>query len=351
MARLLCNRGYRVRALVRPTSCYQPLQSLSIEFIQGDLSNFSLIREAMKGCDAVFHAAADYRLWTRRPSEMYTSNVEGTHNILQAAWEVGIGKIVYTSTVGTIGLNGNRMPANETSFLRFDPKIGHYKKSKFLAEQKAIDFARRGLPVVIVNPSTPIGSHDWKPTPTGRIILDFLNGRIPMYLDTGLNLVDVEDVAEGHLLAFQKGRSGERYILGNENLSLKQILDLLSEMTGLPAPKIRCPYGAALAAAWASEGITWLMGGKEPRVPREGVYMARKYMFFDSQKAIQELCFRPKTILSALKKAVVWFSENGYVTRRSRHSPLSTLASFKETPSSNLISSASPNENAMVANK
>lgn len=315
IVRRLCQQGYYVRALVRPASCYRTLKSFPVELVQGDLSNSYLIRESMRGCDWVFHAAADYRLWTRDPKEMYLSNVDGTRNILQAAWDLGIEKIVYTSTVGTIGLNGHRAPANETSFLKFDSRTGHYKKSKFLAEQESIRFAQRGLPVVIVNPSAPVGSHDWKPTPTGRIVLDFLNGRMPMYLDTGLNLVDVEDVAEGHLLAAKKGRPGERYILGNENLSLKEILVLLSEITGIPPPRIRCPYPLALAAAWASEGITRFTGGKEPRIPREGVYMARKYMFFDSQKAIQELGLCPRTARSALRKAVSWFSENGYVTK------------------------------------
>lgn len=315
LAKRLCNRGYQVRALVRPTSCCHTLESLPIELVQGDLSDRSRLYEWMRGCEVVFHAAADYRLWTRRPAEMYASNVKGTRNVLQAAGEAGVRRVVYTSTVGTVGLNGNHAPADETSFMRFDSRTGHYKRSKFLAEQEALAFAQRGLPVVIVNPSAPVGSHDWKPTPTGRIVLDFLNGRMPMYLDTGLNLVDIEDVAEGHLLAAQRGRVGERYILGNENLSLRDILLLLAEITGLPAPRIRCPYPVALAAAWISEGLTWISGGVEPRVPREGVYMARKHMFFDSRKAVQELGFRPVGARVALSKAVAWFVENNYVTR------------------------------------
>ena len=307
--------GHKIRALVRPSSCYNALATLPVELVYGSLSDFSIIREAMRGCDLVFHTAADYRLWTRCPSEMYASNVEGTRNVLQAAWETGAQKIVYTSTVGTIKLDGQKHPADETSFLQLDSRTGHYKKSKFLAEQEAIAFARRGLPVVIVNPSTPVGSHDWKPTPTGRMILDFLNRRMPMYLDTGLNLVEVEDVAEGHRLAAQKGRVGERYILGNENLSLKQIMELLSEITGIPAPRIRCAYPMALAAAWLSEGMTWLARSGEPRVPREGVYMARNYMFFDSQKAMRELGYNPGSVRAALQKAVTWFSGNGHLVK------------------------------------
>lgn len=282
----------------------------------GDLSSVSVIREAMKGCETVYHAAADYRLWTRSPAEMYASNVDGTRNILQAALDLGVQKVVYTSTVGTIRLSGSRQSADESEFLVCDKKTGHYKRSKFMAEEEALSFARRGLPVVIVNPSAPVGSHDWKPTPTGRIVLDFLNGRMPMYLDTGLNLVDVEDVADGHLLAAEYGRIGERYILGNENLTLKQILDLLSSITGLPAPQIRCPYALAWTAAWVSETVTKLTGGVEPRVPLDGVNMARYYMFFDSSKAKKELGYTPGTSRKALTKAVRWFIDNGYLTRK-----------------------------------
>jgi dihydroflavonol-4-reductase len=327
LARLLSSRGYQVRALVRPTACYDTLKSTPIDIVLGDLSQPGLLKKAMKGCELVFHAAADYRLWTRNPAEMYASNVEGTRNLLQAAWDEKVPKIVYTSTVGTIGLNADRTPADESSFLKMDARTGHYKRSKFLAEQVALEFAQKGLPVVIVNPSAPIGSHDWKPTPTGRIVVDFLEGKMPMYLDTGLNLVDVEDVAEGHWLAAQKGRVGERYILGNANLSLREILGLLSQITDIPAPRMRCPYALALVTAWISEGLTWMLDGKEPRVPREGVYMAKNYMFFDSQKAIQELGYRPGEVIFALKKAVVWFVENGYVQR-----PLPPSFDPKESP-------------------
>ncbi len=342
----LCRSGFKVRALVRSTSCYDTLKKLPVEFVTGDLSNVDVIRNAMKGCDHVFHAAADYRLWSRNPAEMYVANVDGTRTIMQAAWDFGVEKIVYTSTVGTIGLNGSS-PSDESSFLQFNRYTGHYKKSKFLAEQEALAFAKRGLPVVIVNPSAPVGSHDWKPTPTGRIVQDFLNGRMPMYLETGLNLVDVEDVADGHLLAAQHGRHGERYILGNENLTLKQILDILSEITGIPAPKLRCPYPLALTAAWLSETATWLTGAKEPRVPREGVYMAKRHMFFDPSKAQRELAFHPRPARVALAKAVRWFLENGYVSRLLPRLPAS-LKSF-ELNSPPIPSSAMVEDSTAIA--
>ena len=289
----LCDCGYKVKALVRPKTCYYTLKGLPVEIIKGDLSSVPLIRESIKGCDLIFHAAADYRLWIQNPAEMYASNVDGTRHVLQAALDFGVKKVVYTSTVGTIALRDDNTPADESSFLQIDSKTGHYKKSKFLAEQVALDFAKRGLPVVIVNPSAPVGSQDWKPTPTGRMILDFLNRRMPMYLDTGLNLVDVEDVADGHLLAAQYGRIGERYILGNENLTFEQILLLLSEITGLPAPKIRCPYPAALAAAWFSETLARFSGGQQPRVPLEGVRMARKYMFLIRKRQYESCIIGP----------------------------------------------------------
>jgi dihydroflavonol-4-reductase len=315
MVRRLCSQGHTVKALVRPITCHDTLRALPLEIVLGDLSQVPTIRKAMEGCDVVYHAAADYRLWTRNPAEMYAANVDGTKNMMQAAWDLKIPKIVYTSTVGTIGLQGHRQSADESSFLQIDSKTGHYKKSKFQAEQVVLEFARKGLPVVIVNPSAPVGSHDWKPTPTGRMIVDFLNGRMPMYLDTGLNIVDAEDIAEGHFLAAQKGRVGERYILGNENLSLRDILILLSDITSIPAPKIRCPYPVAFLAAIGSETFTWIFGGKEPRVPLEGVNMARKFMFFSSKKAKEELGFSPGTARLALEKAVRWFVENGYVSK------------------------------------
>lgn len=329
--KLLCANGFDVRALVRPTSCYDTLKSLPIEFITGDLKDSKVVRESIRGCDFIFHTGADYRLWVRDPAEMYLSNVKGTRNVLQAAKDFGASKVVYTSTVGTIGLSDSGAPAHESSFLKVTSKTGHYKRSKFEAEQIALEFAREGLPIVIVNPSAPVGTHDWKPTPTGRIVQDFLNRKMPMYMDTGLNIVDVEDVAQGHLLAAEKGRHGERYILGSENLHLKQILDLLAEMTHLPSPQIRCPFFLALITGWCSETLTRLSGGNDPRVPLEGVNMARKYMFFDCRKAKQELGYHPKPARLALRKAAQWFLENGYVKN-----PLPILRVLENTQGTDL---------------
>jgi dihydroflavonol-4-reductase len=315
LVRRLCARGYKVRVLVREGSCFDQANSDQVEVIKGHLGEVSKIRGAVNGCDVIYHAAADYRLWTRRPSEMYETNVLGTRNVMESAWRADVPKIVYTSTVGTIEIEENGVPADESTFLTLHARTGHYKRSKFLAEKEAIKYAKGGLPVVIVNPSAPVGSHDWKPTPTGRVVVDFLNGKMPMYLETGLNLVDVEDVAEGHILAAERGIAGERYILGNENLTLHQILLLLSDLTGIPAPSVKCPYPLALTAAWFSEAFTWITFGKEPRVPREGVYMAKKMMFFDSTKAQRELGFSPGPVKLALSKAVAWFSERGYLNR------------------------------------
>jgi dihydroflavonol-4-reductase len=334
LLRKLAGRGYQIKALVRPSTPCDHLGSLPVEVVRGDLREFEKVQETLRGCDVLYHAAADYRLWVRNPREMYESNVDGTRKILQAAMDFGIPKIVYTSTVGTIGLQERGVPADETSFLELDRRTGHYKKSKFMAEQVAFDFVKKGQPIVIVNPSAPVGSHDWKPTPTGRMIVDFLNHRMPMYLDTGLNLVDAEDVAEGHLLAATHGRHGERYILGNENLTLKQILEILSELSGIPAPRVKCPYALALGSAWISEGMTRLTGGREPRVPLEGVYMARKLMFFDSRKARNELHFRPGTVQNALRKAILWFLENGYVKKPLAPEQLSFLRREMKPPDS-----------------
>lgn len=330
MVRRLCAEGHRVKALVRPTTCYDTLKALPIECVIGDLSKVDVIRKSIEGCDIIYHAAADYRLWCRNPAEMYAANVDGTRNIMQIAADLRTPKVVYTSTVGTIGLNADRTPANETSFLKIDSKTGHYKKSKFLAEVEVLKFAEKGVPVVIVNPSAPVGSHDWKPTPTGRMIVDFLNRRMPMYLNTGLNIVDAEDVAEGHFLAAQKGKHGERYILGCQNMTLQEILITLSEITSIPAPTIRCPYALAWLAAWGSEIATLLSGSKEARVPLDGVRMARKYMFFDSAKAKKELGYKPGSPRVALEKAVHWFVQNRYVEKQM---PPPYLARLKEKKS------------------
>jgi dihydroflavonol-4-reductase len=276
-----------------------------VERVTGDLRDAASLAEAVKGCDRVYHVAADYRLWSRQPADLYAANVEGTRNLLDAALRAGVQRIVYTSTVGCIG-----MPGDEDTPVSIHDMTGHYKRSKWLAEQIALEKARDGSPIVIVNPTAPIGDHDWKPTPTGRIIVDFLANRLPAFVDTGLNLVDVRDVARGHLLAADNGKPGERYILGCENLTLKQILERLAKLTNKPAPKVKLPYAVAYAAGIASTGWANLTG-KEPMAPLEGVRMARKKMFVTHAKAERELGFRPGPIDAALERAVTWFKESG----------------------------------------
>jgi dihydroflavonol-4-reductase len=313
VVRTLVKKGYEVRALVRPTSRLDNLKSLPIETVFGDLRDQDSLRRALHGCHILYHVAADYRLWSPHPQDLYDSNVGGTQNILQAALDEKIGKVVYTSTVGAIGNIGDGTPGTENTPVSLEDMVGHYKRSKFMAEQKAIEFSKNGLFVTVVNPSAPVGSHDIKPTPTGKTILDFLNHKIPAYIDTGLNLIDVEDVAEGHWLAEQKGKSGERYILGNKNMTLKDILDMLSNITGIPSPKFKIPYPIALFAAYCDYGISGVLLRKEPRIPFEGVKMAKKKMFFDSSKAVRELGLPQTPVDVALKKAVNWFKENNYV--------------------------------------
>jgi dihydroflavonol-4-reductase len=262
------------------------------------------------GCDRIFHVAADYRLWSRHSEELYQSNVEGTRNLLNASQRAGIERVVYTSTVGCIGIPKDR-PGDETEPADERAMVGHYKRSKWLAEQVAIQKAREGLPIVIVNPTAPVGDHDWKPTPTGKIVLDFLRGRIPAFIDTGLNFVDARDVAEGHLLAAERGRIGERYILGAEDLTLQQILERLASLTGKKAPTIRIPYVVALSAAVISTALANVTR-KQPLAPIEGVRMARKKMFVSHAKATRELGFQPRPIDDALLRAITWFRENGY---------------------------------------
>jgi dihydroflavonol-4-reductase len=270
----------------------------------------------MKGVRRVFHVAADYRLWSKNPSEIYESNVEGTRRLLEIAAREGVERIVYTSTVATIAVpdHGKPLPNEETQ-ATLGQMIGHYKRSKFLAEMEATKAAAAGVPVVIVNPTTPVGPGDWKPTPTGRIILDFLNGKMPAYVDTGLNVADVEDVAAGHLLAAERGRVGERYILGGRNMTLKQILDALSAITGRPAPRVRLPHAVALAAGYADEWFSRLIG-REPQIPVEGVKMSRHRMFVASDKAARELGYRSGPVEAALERAVRWYESYGYVGGR-----------------------------------
>lgn len=311
VARQLLTRGERVRVLVRPGSQLRLLEGVAAERVEGDLRDAASLAAALEGVECVFHVAADYRLWARRPAEIYQSNVEGTRNLLEAARRAGTARLVYTSTVGTIAVPRPHAP-NEDTDAELREMIGHYKRSKFLAEQDALRAAVHGLPVVIVNPTAPVGPGDWKPTPTGRLILDFLRGRMPAYVDTGLNLVPVEDAAAGHLLAAERGRVGQRYILGGLNLTLKEILQMLSQLTGRPAPRVRLPHSVALLAGYADWGISRLLG-REPRIPLDGVRYARHKMFVDCSKAGRELGFRAGSVMEALERAAHWYEANGYL--------------------------------------
>ena len=313
VVRQLLKRGAKVRVLVRRQSPIKNLEGLAVEVVPGDLTDPESVRRAVSGCRYLYHVAADYRLWSPDPRVLYRVNVQGTRNILEAADAAGVKRIVYTSTVGALGIprNGGG-PGNEETPVVLHDMIGHYKRSKFLAEAEVTAAAKTGVPVVIVNPSTPVGSMDVKPTPTGQMIVDFLNGRMPAYVDTGLNLVDVEDVARGHLLAMEKGQIGQRYILGNRNLTLKEILGILARISGRPAPEVQIPRGVALGLAAVSTGVS-LLTKRPPRVPWEGVRMAGKKMFFDSSKALRELGLPQSSVEEALSKATAWFRGHGYV--------------------------------------
>ncbi len=315
VARLLVSRGEPIRALARAGSRLDNLTELDprlTEIVTGDLNDPASLKNAISGCSALYHVAADYRLWAKDPADLYRSNVEGTRNILQAAADASLSKVVYTSTVGALGMPHDGTPGNEETPVSESNMIGHYKRSKFRAEQEANKFAQNGLPVVIVNPSTPVGENDIKPTPTGKIILDFLNGRLPAYVDTGLNLVDVRDEAEGILHAGERCKPGERYILGSKNLTLKQMLEMLSDITGRRVPRFQLPY----AAAWTFVGIENIVTAgllrREPAHPFEGVKMARHRMFFDASKAVRELHLPQSPVEQALQRAVEWFRNNGY---------------------------------------
>ncbi|MGH9504946.1 MAG: hopanoid-associated sugar epimerase [Terriglobales bacterium] len=312
VARALAAQGAELRLLVRSSSDPRNIQDLKAEQVIGDLRDEGSIRKAMAGCDVVFHVAADYRLWVRDPEQMYSSNVEGTKAILQAARESRVRRVVYTSSVATMGFNSNGHPASEESPVSLADMIGPYKRSKFMAEQIAIEAGRSGMDVVVVNPTTPVGERDIKPTPTGRIVVDFLKKKFPAYVDTGLNLVDVAECARGHVAALEKGRSGERYILGGENLTLKQILDKLAVITGLPSPKIRVPYVVALASGVVDQVVTGHIRNREPRVTIDAVRMGRKKMFVSSSTAERELGWKIVPVDGALRRAVAWFQANGY---------------------------------------
>src|SRR6266853_805998 len=312
VARALGDGGADLRFLVRSSSDLRNILELKAERVTGDLRNPASLKKAVAGCDVVFHVAADYRLWVRDPNEMYRWNVEGTRAILQAARENGVRRIVYTSSVATMGFTSNRHLADESSPVSLASMIGHYKRSKFMAEEVAIEAGRSGIDVVVVNPTTPIGERDIKPTPTGRIVVDFLKKKFPAYVDTGLNLVDVRECALGHAAALEKGRSGERYILGGENLTLKQILDKLAVITGLPSPRVRVPYVLALATGVVDEVVTGYIRKREPRATIDAVRMGRKKMFASSAKAERELGWKAVSVDAALRRAVQWFNDNGY---------------------------------------
>lgn len=305
-----------MRLLIRPTSDLRNIAELNADCVVGDLRDPPSIEKALTGCHVIFHVAADYRLWVRDPNEMYRSNVEGTRSLLEAARKQGIRRVVYTSSVATMGFTAATNISNladEQSPVGLDDMIGHYKRSKFMAEQAAIDAAKNGTDVVIVNPTTPIGERDIKPTPTGRIVVDFLKRKFPAYVETGLNLVDATECARGHVQALEKGRTGERYILGGENLTLKQILDRLGEITGLKSPTVKLPYFFALATGVVDEMVTGRLLGREPRATIDAVRMGRKMMFVSSSKAERELGWRTVPVNAALQRSVDWFRGNGYV--------------------------------------
>jgi len=312
VARVLAEQGAQLRLLVRPTSDLRNIADLNAERVEGDLRDPASIEKALAGCDALFHVAADYRLWVQDPEQMYRSNVEGTRALLEAARRQGVRRVVYTSSVATMGFSSNGALADENSPVSLADMIGHYKRSKFMAEQVAFEAARSGVDVVVVNPTTPIGERDLKPTPTGRIVVDFLKRKFPAYVDTGLNLVDATDCARGHIQALEKGRAGERYILGGENLTLKEILDRLGAITGLPSPKVKLPYVFALAAGVVDETVTGRILGREPRATIDAVRMGRKKMFITSAKAERELGWRSVPVNDSLRRSVEWFRANGY---------------------------------------
>ncbi len=311
---LLLEKGFRLRCLVRDKQKARGiLPEKDVELLEGDLRDPDSVKRCVTGCKVIFHTAADYRLWVPDPHNMYEINVGGTKNVLSAARAMGVERVVHTSSVGALGIPQDGSPGTEETPVRWEDLVGPYKRSKYLAEQEALRAAREGIDVVIVNPSTPVGAKDRKPTPTGRTIVDFLNRRMPAYVDTGLNLVHVRDVVEGHLLALEKGRSGQKYILGNQNLTLREIFQILAQVSGMQAPSIRLPRWPILLLAYAEAAICKWVTRKEPRIPLDGVKMAAKKMFFDSTKAVRELGIPQRPVRQALAEAVAWFREMGYV--------------------------------------
>jgi dihydroflavonol-4-reductase len=313
VARALAQQGADLRLLVRPSSRTDNIADLRAEVMMGDLREPESVKQAMRGCEFVFHIAADYRLWVRDPEQMYRANVEGTRAIIQAAQECGVRRVVYCSSVATMGFTNTGQIVDEDAPVSLADMVGPYKRSKFMAEQIALEAGRKGANVVVVNPTTPIGEYDIKPTPTGRIIVDFLKRKFPAYVDTGLNLADAKEVARGHILAMEKARPGERYILGGQNLTLKQILDKLAALTGLPAPTMKVPHAVAMGFAALDQFFTGVVLGKEPRATIDAVKMGRKMMFASSAKAERELGYRSLPVEDALRRAVQWFQEHGYV--------------------------------------
>ncbi len=310
VAKKLQETGHSVKVLVRQLPSH--LKDMPVDVVYGDIRDKESLKQALQGCNHLYHVAAHYRLWEKDPKIFYDINVEGTRNLMEIAAQMNLEKIVYTSSVAAIKIVPGKVPSTEENEAGIEDMIGDYKKSKYLAEMVVREMAQDGLPVVIVNPSAPVGAYDVKPTPTGKIILDFLQGKMPAYLETGLNLVDVEDVAIGHILAAQKGQIGKRYILGNQNLRLIEILEILAKISGKKAPKIRMPYWIAYSAGKVSELLARCTG-KEPAIPLDGVRMAKKFMFFDSSLAKQELGYNPGSVENALEKAVTWFQKNNYV--------------------------------------
>lgn len=317
VARRLKEKGFSVRAIVRKGTDSSDLKSLGIEPVTGDVRDFSSVCTALEGCLQLYHLAADYRIWVPDPEKMYEINVQGTKNVMEAALKTGVERVVYTSTVGVLSACSDGRPSDEDAPVGINDMVGHYKRSKFIAEKEVYRFIEKGLPVVIVNPTTPVGPMDRRPTPTGKIIVDFLNGRIPAYLDTGLNFVDVEDVAAAHVLAAQHGRTGQRYILGNKNISLKNFFEILAGMTGIKPPKLRLPYLPVLVASYVNEALSKWITHRHPMIPLTGVRMAHKYMYFDCSKAVRELNMPQNPVESAIEKAIDWFRNQGYVRKMS----------------------------------
>src|SRR5215813_1797542 len=312
VARQLVARGDNVRVLLRASSNNRAIADLPLEYVTGDLRDSASLSRALEGVTRVFHVAADYRLWAKRKRDIYDSNVGGTKNLLDAAKRAGVKQFIYTSTVATIAVDRPQHP-DESTDAKLEEMVGHYKRSKWQAEREVLNAAKQGFPAIVAMPTTPVGPWDWKPTPTGKIIVDFLNGQMPGYVETGLNFVGVEECAAGHLLVSDKGKVGERYLLGGDNLTLKEVLDLLAKITGLAAPKLKIPHGLALGVAYANTAFSRLLG-REPGIPVEGVKIAKHTMFVNATRAQKELGFKPGPVSAAFERAVHWYVDNGYVS-------------------------------------